>query len=141
MSNEEATVSNNTKFECSNGGVITILSITEETDLSRFGVDGSFAYYDDLHLDAHNDMVVNVGGEYHVKGTVQHVTGDAIMRFNLSSREPNGKVDVKLSGLQDGSWYRLRFGGVLAACDGGRAHGRTNEEGKLTFNKVEIPNE
>jgi hypothetical protein len=129
-------------FQCSNGGVINVISEFDDSQLeNRTGADGEFAYYDDLHLNAYNDMVVNVDGDYHVEGSVKHVTGDAVMRFNLSSLEPNGKVDVKLSGLSPESWYRLRFGGNLAACEGGRAHGKTNEEGLLTFNKVEIPNE
>jgi hypothetical protein len=139
--NNEVTVTDEVEFECSNGGKITIISNDGETNLSRLGADGKFAYYEDLHLDAYSDMMINLDDPYHVEGSVKHVTGDAVMKFNLSSLEPNGKVDVKLSGLSPENWYRLRFGGNLAACEGGRAHGKTNEEGLLTFNKVEIPNE
>jgi hypothetical protein len=135
-------ISSGLSFLCGNGGVIKTISEDGNTELqAQTGADDEFAYYDDLHLNAYNDMVVNVDGDYHVEGSVKHVTGDSVMHFNLSSLEPNGKVDVKLSGLSPESWYRLRFGGNLAACEGGRAHGKTNEEGLLTFNKVEIPNE
>jgi hypothetical protein len=138
---DKASLGRDVEFECSNGGVITVLSEDGEVDLSRFGSNDTFAYYDDLHLNAYNDMTINLDEPYDVQGSVKHVTGDAVMRFNLSSLEPNGTVDVKLSGLSPENWYRLRFGGNLAACEGGRAHGKTNEEGLLTFNKVEIPNE
>jgi hypothetical protein len=138
----QASVGNNVTFECSNGGVLTIVGEDYQTDLQRFGVDGTFAYYDDLHIDAYNDMKVEVGGDdNHVTGTVQHVTGDAVMSFRIESREPNGEIDVKLSSLKPGSWYRLRFNGSLAACNGGRAHGRTNQHGVLHFNGVKVPNE
>jgi len=139
MHEDKPTLGNNVTFECSNGGIITVVSDDGEADLNRFGDDGIFAYYDDLHIDAYNDMTVNVDGD--TQGTVKHVTGDAVMKFGISSQEPNGKIDVKLSNLRPNAWYRLRFNGVLAACDGGRAHGRTNEHGLLDFNEVEIPNE
>jgi hypothetical protein len=141
MDDEFIHVGDNVEYECGNGGVITIIGVDGETDLNRTGDDDSYAYYDDLHIDAHNDMVVNVDEDYHVEGSVKHVTGDAVMRFQLSSREPNGEVDVKLTGLSQNAWYRLRFNGVLASCDGGRAHGKTNEQGILRFNGVKIPNE
>ena len=129
-------------FECGNGGVIKTIGVGGDTEVeSRFGIDGEYSYFDDLHLNAYNDMVVNVDEDYHVEGTVQHLTGDAVMKFKLSSLEPNGKTDVRLTGLKPDSWYRLRFDGRLAACEGGRAHGKTNTHGLLTFKKVEIPNE
>jgi len=129
-------------FECGNGGMIKIIGTDGDTEFRfRVGSDNEFSYYDDLHLNAYNDMVVNVDEDYHVEGTVQHLTGDAIMKFRLSSLEPGGATDVRLNGLSSESWYRLRFDGTLAACDGGRAHGKTNEHGLLTFKKVEIPNE
>lgn len=137
MSN--AVVGNQVQFECNNGGVIT--AVGYESELTNFGVDGEFAYYDDLHIDSYNDMKINVGDQNHVSGTVKHVTGDEVMKFHIKSREPNGKMDVKLSSLRGFSWYRLQFNGVLAACKGGRAHGKTNSRGVLTFNKVEVPNE
>lgn len=137
---DHVVVGDDVEFECSNGGVLKIIGDEEKIELSRFGADG-FAYYDDLHLDAYNDMMVDVRGDYHIEGSIEHVTGDSIMTFGLSSLEPNGKVDVKLTGLHPDAWYRLHFGGVLAACEGGRAHGATNKRGELTFNKVEIPNE
>jgi hypothetical protein len=136
-----AFLSDGTTFECSNGGVITVQDDGVMTELERFGDDGEFAYYDDLHLDSYNDLFIDVSADYNVKGTVKHLTGDQIMTFQLSSREPNGKVDVKLTGLQENAWYRLRLGGALAACEGGRATGKTNERGILHFIKVEIPNE
>lgn len=131
--------SEDTTFECSNGGVIKAIG-EDHSELERFGDDGVFAYFDDLHLDAYNDMVVDVRDDYHVSGSVRHVTGDEVMRFHLSSMEPNGKVDMKLSGLQPDAWYRVRFNGSLAKCAGGRAHGQTNEHGILDFNEVVIPN-
>jgi len=136
-----ASVGNYVDFQCSNGGVLTIVGDKDESVLEKFGVDGTFAYYDDLHIDSYNDMKIEVGDQNHVKGTVEHVTGDEVMRFHIHSFEPNGKIDVKLSSLKPFSWYRLQFNGVLAACDGGRAHGKTNEHGIMTFNKVEVPNE
>lgn len=137
----KASVSDHVEFACSNGGTIRIIGDDGSTDLNRFGVDGTFAYYDDLHINAHNDMIVDVDGEYHAQGSVQHVTGDAVMWFNLTCNEPEGKADIKLTGLQANAWYRLEFGGLLARCDGGRAHGQTNDFGRLTFNGVIIPNE
>jgi len=137
----QATVSDFVEFECSNGGTIKIIGDDGETDLARFGSDGEFAYYDDLHIDAHNDMTVDVDGDYHVGGSVQHVTGDPVMRFNLISNEPEGKADFKITGLQPDAWYRLHFSGVLAKCNGGRAHGKTNDFGRLDFTGVIIPND
>lgn len=135
------TVGDHVEFECSNGGVLTIIGDEGETDLSRFGVDGQFAYYDDLHIDAYNDMIVDVDAEYHVRGTVQHVTGDPVMRFNLISNQPRGKADFKITNLQPNAWYRLQFGGVLARTSSGRAHGKTNDLGRLDFTGVIIPND
>ena len=135
-------VGDETTFKCSNGGIIKAVGFRGGTSVeSRFGTDGEFSYFDDLHLNPYNDMVVNVDEDYHVEGTVQHLTGDAVMKFKLSSLEPNGQTDVRLTGLKPDSWYRLRFDGRLAACEGGRAHGKTNDHGLLTFKKVEIPNE
>ena len=137
-----AKVSDGIEFECSNGGILTIYGGDYgDTDLDRFGDDGTFAYYDDLHINAHNDMTVDVDGEYHAQGSVQHVTGDAVMRFDLVSNEPGGKADFKITGLQPDAWYRLRFSGVLALTDNGRAHGKTNDFGRLDFIGVIIPND
>lgn len=130
----------NLTFECSNGGLIKLIGYDGETQLEdRGGADG-FAYFDDLHLNAYNDMVLNVDGDYNVKATVQHLTGDAILDFELHSIEAGGTVDVKVTGLKPNSWYRLQFNGILAACDGGRAHGKTGDSGMIQFNGVEIPN-
>jgi hypothetical protein len=137
----QSSVSDGVEFECSNGGTLRIIGDDGETDLSRFGSDGEFAYYNDLHIDAHNDMTVDVDGEYHAKGSVQHVTGDAVMWFNLISNEAGGKADFKLTGLQPNAWYRLHFSGVLALCDSGRAHGKTNDLGRLDFTGVIIPDD
>lgn len=137
----QANVSDGVEFECSNGGILEIRGDDGGTDLDRFGADGTFAYYDDLHIDAHHDMTVNLDGEYHSQGSVQHVTGDAVMWFRLISNQPNGKADFKLTGLQPNAWYRLHFAGVLAKCDGGRAHGKTNDFGRLDFTGVIIPND
>lgn len=129
-------------FSCGNGGIIKIIGDDGSTDFeSDVGSDGEFSFYDDLHINSYNDIILDVDGEYHVQGSVKHLTGNEVMRFNISSLEPNGKADFRLSGLKPDSWYRLRFDGRLAACLGGRAHGRTNEAGILTFNEVKIPNE
>lgn len=129
-------------FSCGNGGIIKIIGDSGSTEFSsRAGTESEFSYYDDLHINAYNDIVLDVAGEYHVEGSVKHLTGDEIMRFNISSIEPNSKADFRLTGLSPNSWYRLRFDGRLATCLGGRAHGRTNERGILTFQEVEIPNE
>jgi len=137
----QASVGNYVTFECSNGGVITVDKAKNMSELDRFGVDGVFAYYDDLHINAYNDMKIKLGEENDVTGSLKHVTGDEVMTFGIESQEPNGKIDVKLSSLQSGAWYRLRINGSLAACNGGRAHGRTNKHGLLEFKKVKIPNE
>lgn len=137
----KATLGNNATFNCSNGGTIRVIGHNGSTDLNRFGVDGTFAYYDDLHINAHSAMTLDVDEEYNATGTVQHVTGDPVMRFDLISNEAGGKADFKLTNLQPNAWYRLRFSGILAACDGGRAHGKTNDFGRLDFTGVNIPNE
>jgi len=134
-------VRDNVEFECSNGGILRIVGGSKATDLSKVGVDGSFAYYDDLQIDSYNDLLIDVDEGYHVEGSVKHLTGDEVMSFKLSSLEPDSKADFKLTNLRPNSWYRLRFDGILAKCSGGRAHGRTNEHGILTFNEVVIPNE
>ena len=135
-------VGDESTFECGNGGVIKTIGVEGSTSLkSRFGTDEEFSYFDDLHLNAYNDMAVNVDEDYHVEATVKHLTGDAVMKFKITSLEPNGETDVRLTGLKPNAWYRLRFDGQLAACEAGRAHGQTNEHGLLTFKKVEIPNE
>jgi len=129
-------------FSCGNGGVVKIIGDDDSTEFhSEVGSDEEFSFYDDLYLNSYNDIIIDVDGEYHVQGSVKHLTGNEVMRFNISPLEPNSKADFRLTGLTPHSWYRLRFNGVLAACLGGRAHGRTDEGGILTFNEVKIPNE
>lgn len=137
----QVSIGDNVEFECSNGGVLQIIGDDGSTNYEKVGSDGSFAYYDDLYINSYNDMTVDVDGEYHTQGTVQHVTGEPVMWFNLISNEPNGKADFSLTGLQPGSWYRLEFGGVIAKTASGRAHGRANDFGRVDFTEVVVPND
>ena len=135
-------VEHETTFQCGNGGVVRLIGFDKGSTISsQFGCGEEYCYFDDLHINAYNDLVVSVEGEYNTEASVQHLTGDSILRFSLSSLEPNGKADLKITGLQDYSWYRLRLGGKLASSGDSRAHGETDGNGMLVFNEVKIPNE
>ena len=125
------------EFTGTNGGTITMLGTAD--DLMKVGIEDGYAVYDDFGVNPSADMTLNVSGEYVVTGSVEHTTGDPVMTFSLTSREPNGTADIRLIGLQPEGWYRLRLGGQLAKTAGGRAHGQASVDGELIFIGVNIP--
>lgn len=126
-------------FETGSGG--TLLMLGDAHQLSEFGVNDGFAFYEDFFIDAAVDMTLDISEGYDVTGSLQHVTGDPVMTFALISTAPNGTADIRFTGLKSEAWYRLQFDGVLAQCDGGRAHGQSSSDGIIQFNSVVIPNE
>lgn len=127
------------RFDCSNGG--TVQMIGTAADLHEVGLIDGWAFYDDFYLNPYVDMTLDVSGSYGVSGMVEHLTGDSIMSFNLSSREPNGRADVRIEGLKPEGWYRLQFYGSLVQTAGGQSHGQTTDSGIIEFMEVSIPNE
>ena len=109
-------------------------------DLNVFGIESGYAFYNDLYFNPYNDMTLDVSGGYETLGSLKHITGDPIMTFNLSSREPNGKCDIRAEGLKSEEWYRLQFGGNLVETPGGMSHGETGEDGVIEFTEASIPN-
>lgn len=132
------TLGNGVVFETSNGGSLQMLGIA---DLSEFGFEDGAAYYDDVRFNPYADMTLNVADDHTVTAAVQHTTGDPVVTFGLTSREPNGTTDVRVEGLKPEAWYRLEFDGVLAATDSGRAHDQASSDGVLEFSGVVVPNE
>lgn len=126
------------EFETSNGGKLLMVGIADS--LIRTGItEDGWAFYDDLHINPHNEAILNVS-DRHTSGTLRHITGDVIIQFNLSSRVVNGKTDVYVEDLAPYEWYRLEFDTVLAKTDSGRAHGQASKNGELIFTNVHIPN-
>ncbi len=124
-------------FKCGNGGNIKTI---DNSDLSVFGIENGWVYWNDLYLNSYNDMTLDVSDSYNINGTVEHITGDPVFNFGLTASRPNGKTDVRISGLKPNAPYRLLFDGVLAKCSTGRAHTKTNDSGILRLNEVVIPN-
>lgn len=126
-------------FETASGGSLRV--IDRGDDFTTFGLtaDG-FAFWDDLAIDATVPMTLQVGDSYDAQAKVTHLTGDPVLRFDLTSRQPNGVADVRLTGLKPEAWYRLQFDGALAKTATGRAHGQTDATGVITFTGVTIPN-
>lgn len=124
-------------FVCSNGGTVTMVGTARR--LFAFGIDNGYAYYDDLYVNAHDDVTLNVGTGYDVRGTVEHAAGETIMAFNLTSRTPGGRADIRLVGLSPHEWYRLRFDGIIAKTPAGTAHATADANGVLEFAETEIP--
>lgn len=126
-------------FEADTGRTVTMINAASR--LKQFGIDDGWAFYDDLYIRPYVDMTLDISESYDVTATVQHVTGDPVMTFNLTSREPNGTADIKLTGLKPGGWYRLRFNNRLARTANGRAHGQATDDGVVEFPEVNVPNE
>lgn len=125
-------------FEASNGGVVTVYRDSEE--LERFGVENGWAVWNDLHINPSVDMTLDISEDYDTTAKIEHLTGDAVLTFSLTSRQPNGLADIRIEGLKPRAWYRLRFDNLLAETDsGGVAHGQTTDDGILQFNNVVIP--
>lgn len=129
----------NVRFDCANGGCVTMVG--NATGLSEVGVTDGWAYWDDLHVNAQADLTLDVSGTHFVKARVETRQGATVMLFGITSREPNGRADIRVTGLQPETWYRIQFDGALAACDGGRTHAATGTVGELQFNNVVIPYE
>lgn len=125
------------KFEGSNGGEISIIGLTK--DVHRAGVEDGWVVFDDLYLNPEVDMTLNVSDYYDITGSVKHLTGDAIITFNLTSQSPNGKADVRVRNLKPREWYRLQFDSILAATGGGHAHAESGQGGEIEFTEVEVP--
>lgn len=125
-------------YSCTNGGTITIYVPFDTASHTGISTSGA-AYYDDLHINAYDDMTLNLA-DHNPKASVQHLTGDVIVNFDLTSRVPNGRADIEVKNLKPDSWYRLTFDGVLASTDGGFAHGKSGPSGELVFAGVRIPN-
>lgn len=132
-------VGNAVQFVTDNGG--ELLMILPASRLDEFGIRNGWALWDDLYLNPYNDMTLDVSGGYTTKATIEHLTGDPVLNFNLTSREVGGKTDIKATNLKPDAPYRLLFDGVLAKSSTGRAHAKTDNQGRLQFNEVIIPNE
>lgn len=127
----------NVTFSCGKGGTITTVGST--TDLATFGVsDDGWAYFDDLQFNTAVDMSLNLSG-VKTKATINHLPGDGVFAFDLTSGVLDGRCDVKAVGLPAGEWYRLQFDGVLARTVSGYAHGTTGEGNAIQFNGVHVP--
>lgn len=114
----------------------------DDANLSRsYGIESGWVFYDDLHIDPYVDMTLDLSDSRNVTASVQHITGDSIMSFGITSRAPNGKCDFRVDGLKPDSYYRLQFDGALTECAGGFTHAKTTPDGQLRFNEVVIPNE
>jgi hypothetical protein len=127
-------------FGTSNGGTVRTVGVGEFTE---FGLtDDGFAFYDDLAVNPSIPVTLTTTSpRYNVEGTIEHLTGETVMRFRLLSRQPNGRADIRLSGLKSESWYRLQFDGVLAKTESGRAHAQSSPNGLVQFNGVHLPND
>jgi hypothetical protein len=130
-------VENAVTFTTSNGGEVRMVGTGRGLD--EVGWAGGYAYYDDLYVDPSVPVTLDISEEYDTTATVQHITGDPVVRFRLISRQTNGTADIKLTGLQPDGWYRLQFNGVLAKTASGRAHGHASDGGELVFTNVELP--
>lgn len=128
------------EFECGSGGSVSILS--SASSLGEVGVNyDGFAYWDDLYIDTATPMSLFIGPGYNTKATVQHLTGDPILHFDIISQQPNGTADIEVRNLQPEAWYRLQFDGSLAKTASGRAHGQTDKYGIIQWKGVNIPDE
>lgn len=128
---------NGVTFTCGKGGELTLVADTVE--LGEYGVtDDGWVYFDDLHFNTAVDMSLNLSGSK-TKATINHLTGDEVFTFDLTSRVPDGRCDVKATGLPAGEWYRLQFGGKLARTTSGYAHETTGHSNTIQFNGVNVP--
>lgn len=125
------------QFECGNGGTITLLN--ESKPLSDLGMADGWAYYDDLYIDATANLTLDISGDADVTGTIDYINGHTVVKFGLTSREPNGTADIRVENLKPNSWYRLEFDGRPAKLAHGHAHGKTSQSGTLQFNGAYIP--
>lgn len=128
----------NIDYECSNGGIITIY-VPSDVDVQTGMTADGYAYYDDLYINAHDDMTLNLA-HHNVSASVQHLTGEKIIEFDITSRVPNGRADIMAKNLKPDAWYRLTFESVLATTDGGFAHGNAGANGEIGWIGVRIPN-
>lgn len=131
-------------FTLDSGVTITVLGAPTDFESVGFAEDGRF-FIDGLYFNPHNDVVLTAPGGPSSPGVLtgefRHEVGDVFSRFGLSSRVPNGKVDIEIRDIEPKEWYRLEFNTVLAQTDSGRANGRASVNGTLGFNGVNIPNE
>lgn len=128
------------QFDCTNGGSVTVISSGGKLDEVGVSADG-FAFWNDLYVNAAVPASIQVGDAYDTHATVQHVTGDPVLTFNLVSQQPNGTADIRVEGLKPEAWYRLQFNGELAKTTAGRAHSPTGADGTIQWNGVNIPDE
>lgn len=129
------TVGPNVTYSCADGGTLTTLG--EAGDLLNTGIQGGWAYYDDIYVNTPNDMTMNVSN-HTTRAVLSSVVGEMVLSFYLSSSVPNGKADIRFENLLEGEYYRLVFDGEIAQTAGGRAHGMTTPDGELLFTGVEI---
>lgn len=128
------------QFDTTNGGSVTVISSGGKLDEVGVATDG-FAFWNDLYVNSDVPASIQVGDGYDTRATVEHLTGDPVLTFNLVSQQPNGTADIRVEGLKPEAWYRLQFNGELAKTAAGRAHGPTGQNGAIQWNGVRIPNE
>lgn len=127
------------EFPCGRGGVIHPFGDYEEIWNTR--VEGDWVVFGDVKINSDTNLSLVLEGQFDIHATIEHLTGDAIIRFGLWSRQQNALANIKFTGMAAEKFYRFQFDGVLAKTAGGRAHGKTTKSGTIQFTDVEVPYE
>lgn len=127
------------EFPCGRGGVIYPLG--DYREIYNAELDGRWVKFGDVHIDSDTDLTLVLEGQFDIHSIVRHITGDAVIEFDVWARQQNATADVRVENLAEESWYRMQFDGVLARTASGRAHGETTKYGDIEFNAVEVPYE
>lgn len=125
-------------YSCGNGGTITINN--EFRNIYHTGIDGSWAYFDYVYIDAYTDLLLDIDDGKSRASLVEEF-GETTLNFKILSEVKQGRADIHFDNLETNTWYRLLFNKIPGRTESGITHGKSSHDGKLTFNDVRIPNE
>lgn len=126
------------EFVSGNGGTVVLSS--KRTEMDSCGIENGFVFFEDTHINSKNKLYIDMESG-NTETVLEHDSGETIIKFGLTSAVPSGISDFKFEGLQDNTWYRLKFNGELGETRSGTAHGKTSSKGELLFRNVIVPNE